>query len=269
MSKFRFFHVVFLIYIGTLGRANAEAKIVAFGDSITTGFNSSGALDRKANSWSTGHRKSIDFLSHFKRIKSKNPTTKAYNFAVAGSQSFDLENQINRMIKRSVKPEYVTILTGANDLCGLPLDGSLIKDYRSNIDKAVSKIVKYVPEVKVLLVGIPDMRHLYAIGSNDRSCRFRWKILNLCQKLLGEGTSPEKRDEFQSYWYRLNQQLESVASAWGNETVRFAREVSNFEFEIHHISRLDCFHPSLAGQNLISRVTWPAIWFPASATASK
>jgi hypothetical protein len=38
--------------------------------------------------------------------------------------------------------------------------------------------------------------------------------------------------------------------------------VFNYPFERRHVSKLDYFHPSLAGQAVLASVTWSRSWWP-------
>ena len=37
--------------------------------------------------------------------------------------------------------------------------------------------------------------------------------------------------------------------------------VFNFQFSTEHVSKLDYFHPSLAGQAALAEITWAAAWW--------
>ena len=43
--------------------------------------------------------------------------------------------------------------------------------------------------------------------------------------------------------------------------IRFNPEISEYDFKWQHISKIDCFHPSVEGQRIIAEESWEHDWF--------
>jgi lysophospholipase L1-like esterase len=235
-------------------------------------------VEYKQYSWATGWRKSVD--SHVSRLNelSERPV-KNINAAVSGSTSFDLKAQVDNVLKWSRKklktkaPDYVAVEIGANDLC---LHGqasmSTAQDYSENIRTSVERVLVKNPRAKILLVGIPDIFHLKKVAEDSflsfvpglNRCSQMWSFHGFCRNILEEDSSSPKYkealDRYGQYMHELENIEEDINSVWGQDTVRFASQLSHYEFKDTDIS-FDCFHPNKRGQSIISDVTWQESWW--------
>ena len=237
---------------------SAPLTFVAIGDSLTTGFNAQRLLDNFPFSWATGTTSTSAFVSQASRVEQvAGRTVKRLNFAVAGSRALDLARQAAET--QDQKPDFATVLIGANDVCSWPEDhhealGQFDRDLRAGIDGLLAKN----PDVRIALVPVPDMGKLYDLGSTH-GCQAIWNIVGLCSALLGSERSPAERQSFLHRLEDLNHQVESIAASYRNN-VRFEAALADVQFEWQDISRIDCFHPSVAGQGKLSQKLWETSW---------
>lgn len=253
--------------------ANTESAqmlhIAAFGDSITRAFNAEGPIDHPWNSWATGNS---DQNGLFRRGKVKSHaellselTGKevfVHNVAKSGATSSDMDRQVEAV--KGIPLHYATMLIGANDLCAnaKPIGSGSQADmskFSGHVEGAIKKLVARNPEIKILLVSIPDMPRLQRIGK-DNSCQARWTAFGICKNLLREGISAGELDLFEQQWHSANDNLEAIAARY-SKNVLYNPRLAEYPFEREHVSSVDCFHPNIEGQNLLSHETWTTGWF--------
>lgn len=253
---------IFITLISTTTFAKTAEKFImgSIGDSITTAMNSNGWGERKPYNWSTGTTKNKAIRSHFHKIKKiTQKEVTPYNSATSGATSNDIAPQIDELLPK--KPDYVTIMIGANDACSWAEDSEEQLDkYEDNVSSAIERLISNNSQIKILLVPIPNMYHLWETAHNEGNCQLRWNFLNICPNLLSSKRTEKERQEFQQRVYKANDRLEKIALA-NVQHVKFDRSIADFLFENKHISKRDCFHPSLSGQNIISSLTWKRGWF--------
>ena len=254
----------FLFLTKSLGAFSSENlrqdqfTIGSLGDSITTGNNARGWGDGKQYNWSTGSSSSGGLESHFKKLeKHLTKEVSAVNVAVSGATSHGIDAQVTELLRHN--PDYVTLLIGANDACALPKDhmGS-VKIFEERIESSLSRLITNNPEVKILMVPIPDMYHLWEIGVD--ACGWKWDLFGACSSLLSSSRTETERLEFKSRLDDLNKSLSKVQSKY-KENIKFSKDLANYQFSKEDISSKDCFHPSLKGQNKISELSWEKSWF--------
>jgi len=99
-------------------------SMAAIGDSITQAVDVCCFYGNwPSHSWSTGAASLDGIASHYERIRAQNPAIRGHrwNNAVSGAQMADAPGQARTTVGQGA--QYVTILMGANDLCGW--DGTL------------------------------------------------------------------------------------------------------------------------------------------------
>lgn len=226
--------------------------VTAIGDSISTGFNAKNFGDNLDFSWGSGGSAKID--SHLKKLGIMGYLVQGYNNAKAGATIINLKSQIDSVI--SNKSDYVTMTLGANDVCGWPRNHQdKLLEFEENLELELTRAVQYNPKIAFIVSPVPNLYNLWEIGRNHGSCQSRWDFFNICSPLLNSRRTSEERETFMSRWNDINQALRNVAERLP-DNVTIAEDVVNTEFEIAHVSRIDCFHPSVAGQNLLASVTW-------------
>jgi hypothetical protein len=248
-------YVIFhLCYHESLAVAASPVVLGSLGDSITVACNAASVGDNPALSWSTGTDSRVN--SHLKRlaILLKNDV-QGVNVAVSGSKVEDLKAQANRLANH--KPDYVTIEIGANDLCAWTSDyAAKILQFGIDLRFIVARMVDINPDVKILLASIPDIYGLWEIGSRRPDCQLRWDVLRLCGPLLSSGVTTQERVAFVERWRIVNANIQSVAEAFPKNVI-FNAAVASSRISSEDISSIDCFHPSVHGQNLLADRAWP------------
>ncbi len=235
--------------------ARADEPLVAgaIGDSISAGFDAVRVGDNREFSWSTGTAPGIN--SHLKRLSAlRGQPVTAFNEAIAGSVVADLDRQITRLITKS--PDYVTVTIGANDICGWSGDYQAdLAAFRSQLSTEVKRLVAARPNIKVLLASIPDMYNLWEVGSAHPQCAARWRLFGVCSPLLGADATTADRQAFVERWQAANDAISDVAAEMP-ANVLHNPDLAHVQFSWEDISTLDCFHPSVIGQNLLAEKTW-------------
>jgi len=236
-------------------------SMVALGDSITAGAATCfGTAPCERNSWATGNGHWV--TSHYERLRELNPAIdgNAHNLASLGADSSDLPDQAEAAVR--FEPEYVTILIGANDACRDSVDEMTDPGtFRQNIDEALDILNEGAPNARILVVSIPDLYRLWEVGHTLAGAVAVWS-LGVCPSLLENPESTAAADEA-----RRQQVAERVdaynaaleASCASHANCRYdGGAVHRFQFEIEHLSGVDYFHPSTAGQDRLSAITWEA-----------
>lgn len=252
-----------LTMFSTISFGNPAIKMVAIGDSITAGFNSYDMGINPQMSWATGDDKNVK--SHFQRL-SEMFTVTAINKSVTGSDVTNTLDQIKEVISEINESDenepidYLTFLVGGNDLCRWPLDddGTYLSNYTKNFQSVIEEAVQHNPTIKILISSLPDVKRLYEVGRQRRMCRFIWGTGRVCPQIL----SPRAKDRelYFKRWEDMNEEITKIAREY-DTNVMFTKEISTYEFTKEDISKWDCFHPSVSGQQKISEKLWMLGWF--------
>jgi len=241
-------------------------SMASLGDSITRATNPEPFLlgDQPQYSWSTGDSSAVE--SHYYRILQQNSLISGnnYNDAVSGARMTDLNGQAQSAVSQGV--EYVTILMGANDVCtSSEATMTTVETYRSQFQQAMDTLTSGLPDARIFVASIPDIYGLWSILKDNLSARFMWNTFSICQSMLANPTSTaqadvERRDRVRQRNIDFNTQLAEVCALYTN-CLLDNNTGFNTQYEPIHISSLDYFHPSIAGQTLAASVTWDATYF--------
>jgi len=226
------------------------------GDSISVAANSSNPGNNSQYSWAGGMDSRQRVVSHALRIKAliSRPLT-VVNQAVSGSETKHLASQVEKLLPK--KPDYVTLLIGANDLCRAS-DPWTPSESVAHVRSAIDKLIGANVGVKIFLAAVPNMLHLREIGAQN-GCQGIWNLTNLCSPLLSSRRTEADRIEFARKLDSLNLEMEAMASSYP-DNVRFDSTTAVYEFSWANISKLDCFHPSIDGQNKLAEMTFDPSW---------
>jgi lysophospholipase L1-like esterase len=247
------------------GSANAKgypASMAALGDSISVGFGSCGTyVACGRNSWSTGTATAVD--SHFRRIRAKNSKIdgNARNFAKPGAEADNLATQAARAV--AGKPQYVTVLIGANDACAAnPAGMTSVATFRKEVDAGLARLKKGLPGSRVLVASIPDLYRLWQLGHEDAQAVRTWNRLGICKSMLANPTSEADADNTRRRAVRdrideYNDQLRAACQAYGKKCRWDEGRVHGVRFGLDLVNHVDYFHPNLEGQAELADVTWP------------
>lgn len=238
-------------------------SIASLGDSITRGFNACGFfVDCPSRSWSTGTTTAVN--SHYQRILAVNPAIggNAFNNARSGAVAQELAGQADRAVSQGA--QYVTILIGANDACASTEAGMTpVATFRARIDAGLSRLRSGLPQARVLVLSVPDVRRLWEIGKDSASARTAWSLLGICQSMLANPTSTaqadvDRRTRVRQRVIDYNSQLAQACTAYGANCQFDGNAVFGYPFVLSEVSGWDFFHPAERGQAALAQVSYAA-----------
>lgn len=251
----------------TAGAATPDAgpppnSMASLGDSITRGFDACGwYVDCTSRSWSTGDYSSVN--SHYRRILAVNPAISRHNYndARTGAVAADVYAQAGTAIGQGA--QYVTVLIGANDACkDSESQMTPVPTFRSQIDSALSRLNAGLPNARILVVSIPDIKRLWYIGKSSFSALSVWALGGICQSMLANATSTSaadtaRRDRVRQRVVDFNTELAGSCSVHTN--CRFdGNAVFNYQFVLSQVSGWDYFHPNTSGQAVLAQISYQA-----------
>jgi lysophospholipase L1-like esterase len=236
-------------------------SMAAIGDSITQAVDVCCLFGNwPGHSWSTGNAPLDGIAGHYERIRARNPAIRGHrwNNAVSGAQMADAPGQARATVGQGA--QYVTILMGANDLCGW--DGTLTPTatFRAQFTQTLDSLQAGLPDTHVLVSSIPNLHQLWSVLRTNPVAQVVWQAAGICPSMLNFFNSPADRQAVIDRERELNQVLDQVCATWSN--CRFDHYLTyNYDFTPAMVSKLDRFHPSLAGQATLAALTWQASWW--------
>lgn len=239
------------------------SSMASMGNSITRAFNASGWYsDWPSRSFSTGTDSRVN--SHYQRILAKNPAISGrnYNQAVSGAKAVDMQGQAASVVARGV--QYVTIEIGANDVCtDSESQMTSVATFRSQINAALNTLKSGLPNAKVAVLSVPDVKRLWFVGKDNWTARQAWSGFGICESMLANPTSTAQADEDRRNRVRqrvidFNSQLSQACAAYGPNCDFDGNAVFNFPFTLSHISTWDYFHPDVDGHAALASATYAA-----------
>jgi lysophospholipase L1-like esterase len=236
-------------------------SIAAIGDSITQAVDVCCFYGNwPGHSWSTGYVPFDGIASHYERIRAQNPAIlgRRHNNAVSGARMADAPAQARRTVAQGA--EYVTILMGANDLCGW--DGTLTPTatFRAQFAETLAILRAGLPDARVFVASIPNLHQLWSVLRTDPLAQLVWQAAGICPAMLDPHNTPADRQAVVDRERELNAVLETVCATWSR--CRFDDHLTfNYAFTRDLVSRLDYFHPNLRGQATLAALTWQASWW--------
>lgn len=183
------------------------------------------------------------------------------NFAVPGATSAQLLGQVERAI--AAKAGYVTILIGAQDVCGGRTERAMtpVSTYRSRVEGALDALRAGLPQARVFVSSIPDVRRLWQVGKDNPIARTFWALGGICRPMLAEPTSTARKDVQRRARVRkrvmdYNQVLADACRRYGPSCRGDGGAVFRYPYSISQISKWDFFHPNAEGQRVLAEQTW-------------
>lgn len=259
--------LILLLLLAALLPAAASAatpplptSMAAVGDSITRAASSAGSLgvDAPQNSWATGTSSTVN--SHARRLGALGAQLTTYNLAVSGAKMASLDGQMTNVV--NVRPDYVTVLIGGNDLCtDTVAQMTSVADFRAQFQAAMARLMSGTTDTVVYVVSIPNVYQLWNLFKGNWWARFIWSSAGICQSLLANPTSTQTADAQRRETVRqrniaYNTELASVCASYTR--CRFDGNAAfNTVFTSSDVSG-DYFHPSVAGQAKLASVSWGA-----------
>ncbi|MEU7871281.1 SGNH/GDSL hydrolase family protein [Dactylosporangium sp. NPDC049140] len=260
--------VITAAQLGTAAPAAAApgpppGSIASMGDSISRGFNACGwYVDCPSRSFSTGTDSAVN--SHYLRIKAVNAAINGHNLndAKSGAKVADMPGQAASAVSQGAA--YVTILIGANDAC-TSSESSMtsVTAFRASLDSALGTLKSGLPNAKVLLISIPDIKRLWQVGSASSSARTVWSLFGVCQSMLANPASTSaadsaRRDRVRQRVVDFNAQLAAACAAYGESCKYDGGAVFGYQFNLSQVSTWDYFHPNTSGQAVLASLSYAA-----------
>lgn len=242
------------------------SSMASTGDSITRAFNTGSFpfIDAPANSWSTGTNTTVN--SQYNRLLAKNSLIKGKNFndAKTGAKMVDLAGQMSSAVSQGV--QYVTVLMGANDVCTSSESTMTdITTFRNQFQSAMTSLTTGLPNVRVFVSSIPNIYNLWSILKGNSTARAVWSLYGICQSMLVNPQSTaqtdiDRRARVQQRNIDFNTQLAQVCALY-TQCLFDNNATYNTAFVTSDVSTRDYFHPTIAGQAKLARVSWCASAF--------
>lgn len=235
-------------------------SMAALGDSISQATNACCEPgDYPGSSWSTGDEPSDEVRSHYERLQALHPaiTGRSYNFSVSGAKASDLAPQVARAIEQ--RPEYITLLIGANDLCASSAAAmTTAADFDRYVRDALDTLQAALPGSRIFVSSIPDLHRLWSVLAGNPAAREAWAANGICPAMLGEQTTAAGRRAVIVRQDEFNRIL--AAACARNANCRWdGGAVRNYRFSPAEISTLDYFHPAPSGQAALADLTWTSL----------
>jgi lysophospholipase L1-like esterase len=241
-------------------------SIAGIGDSITRAADVCCWYgDHPAQSWSTGGGAFDGIRSHYERIRLLNPSISGHNFNDArfGARMRDAQAQAQGAVTQQAR--YVTILMGANDVCtSSPSTMTSVSDFQAQFAATMNVLAAGLPAGSHVFVGsIPNIYRLWQLFHEDVVAQLVWSVAQICQSMLSPTNTEQDRQFVLARAQAFNQMLAEVCSQYA--ICRFDDYAAfNYQFSASQMSKLDYFHPSLAGQAALASLTWQHSWWATS-----
>jgi lysophospholipase L1-like esterase len=158
---------------------------------------------------------------------------------------------------------YVTILMGANDACADSVSAmTSVSDFEAQFSASMSVLASGLqPGSHVFVSSIPNIYRLWQLFQNDATARLVWSFAQICQTMLSPNNTEQDRQAVLTREQAFNQVLADVCGRYA--VCRFDDyAVFNYQFNASQVSKLDYFHPNLAGQAALATLTWQHSWWP-------
>jgi lysophospholipase L1-like esterase len=238
-------------------------SVAGIGDSITRAADVCCWYgDHPPQSWSTGGGLFDGIRSHYERIRALNPSIYGHNYndAVSGAKMRDAQAQAQAAVTQGAG--YVTILMGGNDACsGSPATMTSVSDFRTQFSAAMNTLASGLPaNSHVFVSSIPNIYRLWQLFHDNAAAQLIWSLAHICQSMLSPVNTEADRQAVLAREQEFNQVLDDVCGQYA--FCRFDNyAVFDHQFSASDVSKLDYFHPSLAGQATLAALTWQYSWW--------
>jgi lysophospholipase L1-like esterase len=243
---------------------NLPDSIAGIGDSITRAADVCCWYgDHPAQSWSTGGGAFDGIRSHYERIRELNPNIAGHNFNDARSGARMSHAQAQAQTAVTQQARYVTVLMGANDVCtSSPSTMTSVSDFQAQFAATMNVLAAGLPPGShVFVSSIPNVYRLWQLFRDNLVAQLVWSVAQICQSMLSPTNTEQDRQFVLAREQAFNQVLDDVCSQYA--ICRFDDYAAfNYQFSASQVSKLDYFHPSLAGQAALASLTWQRSWWP-------
>jgi hypothetical protein len=152
---------------------------------------------------------------------------------------------------------------GANDACtSSESTMTPVTTFRAQVEAGLGRLQSGLPNAKVFVSSIPDVKRLWFIGKDSASARSAWSSFGICQSMLANPTSTlqadvDRRARVQQRVIDFNTQLQQVCAL--NPNCKYDGNATfNYPFQFSQVSGWDYFHPNASGQTVLASTTYAA-----------
>lgn len=241
-------------------RPAGPRAMAALGDSITRASAACGrGGDCVETSWATGTAE--DLHSHAQRLDIDTADSD-HNLAVSGARVAGLSLQVEAALR--VRPDYVTVLIGANDACASDEAAmTSVEEYTGAFDAAMNTLVRGLPEARILVLSIPDLARLWEVGKDRPDVRRSWESSGICRSMLANPTDTgeaahARRDRVRARVQAYNAAMAAACDRHAEQCRHDTNAVFDYQFDLRDVSTVDYWHPSKRGQATLAQVAWDA-----------
>ena len=238
------------------------ATLGILGDSMSLGVNACGEQGQcAAASWSGGSDPAVGSIA-LRLAAASGVEPEVVNAAKDGGDVQDALDRVDEVIQ--AQPQLVTVLLGGNDACGPTLDDMTpTADYEAGLTTLFGRLNTEVPDASILVMSVPDLRHLWEIGHGNPQAVALWNSSPSCKNLLGaaDDASAEATARRDAVAARVDEYNAAIVRACdaAERCVDDGGAVFAYEFSADEISGIDFFHPSVAGQRAIAEIAWDSL----------
>ena len=201
--------------------------------------------------------------SHYLRILAKNSAISGHNYndGKTGAKMTDLNGQVTNAVSR--RPDYITILMGANDVCtSSESTMTTPSTFQRQFQTAMTTLHSQLPNTRVLVVSIPRIYRLWYVGHTSSSAVRTWNFFGICQSMLANATSTaqadvDRRARVDKRNVDLNTVLANVCATY-TQCKFDGNAVFNYPFQFSQVSGWDYFHPNDSGQAALAATSYAA-----------
>jgi lysophospholipase L1-like esterase len=240
--------------------ARPITSVAALGDSLSRGFDACSHFgDCTQVSWVTGTNATVNSLASRFAAAQDGKRPRVHNDALSGATVADLDRQVSLAIAQ--RPDVVTLLLGANDVCRPSLDAmTSTADYAAAIDGGLGRLAAALPDATILVASVPDVPNLLPVAGGNETARFLWRATGGCQTVLTDPQShavPDlaRREAVRERIAAYNLALQAACATF-DHCVYDGGALHAYQPTIAQLSALDYFHPSIAGLRELAATEW-------------
>ena len=241
------FAIVCLIFclFPSFATAKQTLNMAVLGNSVSQGTDSIGWGVYPEYNWASGTK----IRSHLVKLEEQRDVKViAKNVSIVGAHSNLLGFELERLGKDFI-PDYATIEIGANDVC--MAIGDVKNNFLHNVKSAIEKLIDMNPNVEIIVTPIARLSSMTKVR-NSMGCKVVWDIA--CPSILGSLLTEEQRQHRQAMIDDINVSTKALVSTYPQ--VHFNITLGTLDIPDDYISTVDCFHPSVIGQQAFSDLTF-------------
>ena len=135
--------------------------------------------------------------------------------------------------------------------------------YTRAFDDALATLVQALPDVRILVLSVPDLARLWEVGKDRDDVRRVWQSYGICQTMLGDPTDTSagaqaRRDRVRQRVQAYNAAMAAACSRHAAQCRHDGGAVFDHRFTLDDVSTVDFWHPSARGQATLAEVAWKA-----------